>query len=66
MAARRRCCHDWRNRLPTQAKRVKSRRKLTHFTSGRIFGLALSRDGKRLAIARGAETSDVVLIRNFK
>ena len=39
---------------------------LTHFTSGRIFALAMSRDGKQFAIARGNEISDVVLIRNFR
>jgi len=39
---------------------------LTHFTSGRIFALAMSRDGKQFAIARGDEISDVVLIRNFR
>jgi Tol biopolymer transport system component len=39
---------------------------ITHFPSGRIFAVAISHDGKRFAIARGSETSDVVLIRNFK
>src|SRR5438105_3031879 len=41
-------------------------KKLTDFTSDRIFSFAWSRDGKRLVLARGTETSDVVLIRNFK
>jgi Tol biopolymer transport system component len=36
---------------------------LTHFTSGQIFNYAWSRDGKQLAMARGSETSDVVLIK---
>jgi len=40
-------------------------RHLTRYTSGRIFGLDISRDGK-LALARGTESSDVVLIRNFQ
>jgi hypothetical protein len=39
---------------------------LTHFTSGLIFSYAWSRDGKRLALARGETTSDVVLITNFR
>jgi len=41
-------------------------RQLTHFSSQMIFDFALSRDGKRLAISRGARTSDAVLIRNFE
>jgi len=40
-------------------------RHLTRYTSGRIFGLDVSRDGK-LALARGLQSSDVVLIRNFQ
>ena len=39
-------------------------RQLTHYTSGHIFSLAVSHEGE-LAIARGTESSDVVLIRNF-
>jgi hypothetical protein len=38
---------------------------VTHFTSGKIFWFAWSRDG-RLALSRGAESIDAVLIRNFK
>jgi Tol biopolymer transport system component len=37
---------------------------LTHFTSGRIFAFAWSRQGERLAVARGERTSDVVVIRH--
>ena len=39
---------------------------VTDFTSGRIFGFAWSRDGKQVFIAKGSETSDVVLISNFR
>ncbi len=39
---------------------------VTDFTSGRIFGFAWSRDGKQLYVSRGNETSDVVLISNFR
>jgi eukaryotic-like serine/threonine-protein kinase len=39
---------------------------VTDFTSGRIFGFSWSRDGKDLLIAKGSETSDVVLISNFR
>ena len=39
-------------------------RQLTHYTSGPIFAFAWSRDGD-LAIARGTQSRDVVLIRNF-
>lgn len=39
---------------------------VTDFTSGRIFDFAWSRDGKELLLAKGEETSDVVLISNFR
>jgi Tol biopolymer transport system component len=39
---------------------------ITRFGSGRIFSFALSSSGKRLAIARGSLTSDVVLIRSAR
>jgi Tol biopolymer transport system component len=38
---------------------------VTHFVSGKIFNFQWSRDG-RLAIARGTETVDAVLIENFR
>lgn len=41
-------------------------KQLTHFTSEQIFSYAWSRDGKRLAVARGDTTNDVVLITNFR
>ena len=43
-----------------------STKQLTDFKPGRVFSFAWSRDGKQLAIARGSETKDVILIRNFK
>ena len=39
-----------------------AKRQLTNFTSDLIFFYAWSRDGKKLAVARGSKTSDVVLI----
>ena len=39
---------------------------LTDFKSDLIFNFAWSNDGKQLAVARGSETSDVVLIRDIK
>jgi len=39
-------------------------RQLTDFTAGQIFNFAWSRDGHQLALARGSQTSDVVLIRS--
>ena len=39
---------------------------VTDFTSGRIFAFCWSRDGKQLFVARGSETSDVVLLSNFQ
>jgi len=41
-------------------------KQLTNFTSDRIFWFDFSRDGKQVALSRGAQTSDVVLISNFK
>ena len=41
-------------------------RQITNFTSGRIFDFAWTRDGKQLLLARGENTSDVVLISNFR
>jgi hypothetical protein len=39
---------------------------ITGFTSGRIFSFSWSRDGKQMIVARGSETSDVVLVSNFR
>ena len=41
------------------------KRQLTNFKSDMIFNYAWSRDGKKLALARGSKTSDVVLIRDM-
>ena len=41
-------------------------KQLTNFASERIFNFNFSRDGKQVALARGTQTSDVVLISNFK
>jgi Tol biopolymer transport system component len=41
-------------------------KQLTEFTSNFIHYYSWSRDGKQLAIARGVQTSDVVLIKGFK
>ena len=38
---------------------------MTHFTSGKIFWFDWSRDG-RLALSRGTEPTDAVLIKNFR
>jgi Tol biopolymer transport system component len=51
----------WRQPLDgSQPKQV------TGFASQRITSFAVSRDGNRLALARGTTTSDVVLIRDMK
>jgi Tol biopolymer transport system component len=39
---------------------------LTAFTTERLTAFAVSRDGKRLALARGKTSSDVVLIKDLK
>jgi Tol biopolymer transport system component len=41
-------------------------RKLTSFTSDRIFGFDFSHDGKQIAVSRGTTTGDVVLIKDFR
>jgi TolB protein len=41
-------------------------KQLTNFASERIFGFDFSRDGKQVALSRGTQTSDVVLISDFK
>jgi eukaryotic-like serine/threonine-protein kinase len=39
---------------------------LTDFKTDQIFWFDLSRDGKQLALSRGTQTSDVILIRDFR
>jgi len=41
-------------------------KQVTHFESGEIFDFEWSRDGKQLALTRGSESSDVILIRDFR
>jgi TolB protein len=41
-------------------------KQVTRFTSGHISKFAVSPDGKRLALARGTESADAVLIKDFK
>jgi Tol biopolymer transport system component len=40
-------------------------RQITSFTTGRIFGFAWSPGGRQLALARGEQGSDVIMIGNF-
>jgi serine/threonine protein kinase len=41
-------------------------KQLTNFTSAKFFSFDWSRDGKRLAYGRGTNSSDVVLMSNFR
>lgn len=41
-------------------------KQLTDFKTDRIFWYDFSRDGKQVALSRGTETSDVILIRDFR
>jgi serine/threonine protein kinase/Tol biopolymer transport system component len=51
----------WRQKLtPGPAKQI------TNFESGLIFDFAWSHDGNQLALTRGSESSDVILISNFR
>jgi Tol biopolymer transport system component/predicted Ser/Thr protein kinase len=41
-------------------------RQITNFSSGRIFDFAWARDGRQFLLTKGNQTSDVILIRNFR
>ena len=41
-------------------------KQLTDFKTDQIFWFDFSRDGKQLAVSRGTQTSDVILIRDFR
>jgi Tol biopolymer transport system component len=41
-------------------------KQITNFESGQIFDFEWSHDGRQLALTRGSESSDVVLISNFR
>ena len=41
-------------------------KQVTHFDSGEIFDFEWSRDGRQLALTRGSESSDVILMSNFR
>jgi eukaryotic-like serine/threonine-protein kinase len=41
-----------------------SAKQLTRFTSGLIFAFQVSRDGKQIALSRGTQTDDVILLRD--
>jgi len=51
----------WRQSLAGGAPK-----QITNFESGQISDFAWSHDGRQLAMTRGSESSDVVLIRNFR
>ena len=39
---------------------------LTNFKTDQIFWFNVSREGKQLALSRGTQTSEVILIRDFR
>ena len=39
-------------------------KQLTNFNSGLIFAFQISRDGKKIALSRGTQTDDVILLRD--
>ncbi|MEK6280748.1 MAG: protein kinase [Acidobacteriota bacterium] len=47
--------------MPVDAGQVK---RLTNFASGLIFAFQVSSDGKQIAISRGTQTDDVILLRD--
>jgi Tol biopolymer transport system component len=51
----------WRQKLAGGAPK-----QITNFDSGHIFDFDWSRDGTQLALTRGIESSDVILIRDFR
>ena len=50
----------WEQRLAAREPR-----RITNFSSGRIFDFSWTRDGKQLLLAKGETVSDVVVISNF-
>jgi hypothetical protein len=40
-------------------------KEITQFTSENIWSFAVSRDGKKIALARGRVSSDAVLLKHF-
>jgi eukaryotic-like serine/threonine-protein kinase len=51
----------WRQNLAGGAPK-----QITKFESGQIFDFNWSSDGRQLALTRGSESSDVIMIRNFR
>ena len=51
----------WRQNLAGGAPK-----QITNFESGQIFDFDWSRDGRQLALTRGSESSDVIMISNFR
>jgi Tol biopolymer transport system component len=51
----------WRQKLPGGLPK-----KITNFESGQIFDFEWSRDGRQLALTRGSEARDVILVSNFR
>jgi Tol biopolymer transport system component len=41
-------------------------KQITNFESGQIFDFEWSHDGRQLALTRGTENSDVIMISNFR
>jgi hypothetical protein len=41
-------------------------KQITNFESGQILDFDWSRDGRQLAVTRGSESSDIILISNFR
>ncbi len=41
-------------------------KQLTSFNSGLIFAFQVSRDGKKIALSRGTQTDDVILLRDVQ
>ena len=56
---------DWGQSLKQVADYVQTKR-ITNFESGQVFDFDWSRDGRELALIRGSESSDVIMIRNFR
>jgi WD40-like Beta Propeller Repeat len=53
--------NTWRQKLGGGAPK-----QITNFESGQIFDFDWSRDGKELGLTRGTDSSDVILISNFR
>jgi serine/threonine protein kinase len=55
----------WAQRINVKSSKHDAPKQITQFTSENIWSFAVSRDGKKIALARGRVSSDAVLLKHF-